>query len=69
MGSRREAKIYFCNFNHIEGVWEGRGSLGESHGLNALPQNDWGGRCRTRLEECKESRDDQLGFLPFPSIE
>lgn len=70
MGSRREAKNTSAIFITLRGCEreEGR-SLGESHGLNALPQNDWDGRYRTRLEECKESREDRLDFLPFPNIE
>lgn len=48
--------------------WDKSRSLGESYGTNVLPQKDWGGSCRTKLEEFRRS-GDELVFLPFSSIE
>ena len=36
---------------------------------NVLPEKDLRGGFGTRLEEFMGTRDEQLGFCPFPSIE
>lgn len=63
---RRDLLIFLRDFNPFE---RRGGNTVLSRKSNVLPEKDLSGGFGTRLEEFMGTRDEQLGFCPFPSIE
>ena len=69
VGSKEETYLHSLEISIPLRGEEETWSLEESHKSNVLPEKDLGGGFRTRLEEFMGTRDEQLGFCPFPNIE